>query len=122
MRNSSETKEQKNDVEWPPGSNSKSISVLFKPNSNSYFVSQYWASLNTSLTSLASLNQDLDNTWKLIPKSKPTFQKISIEIFEFRKTSSRATFFELIFSHFPGVLWNQPKPIQYNQLAPQGSE
>ena len=52
-----------------PGPNSKSISVLDKSKSKSYLVSQYWASLNTSLTSLASLNQDLDNNWKLIPKS-----------------------------------------------------
>ena len=35
---------------------------------------QYCARLKTSLTSLC---QDLDYTCKLIPKSKPTFQKIS---------------------------------------------
>ena len=58
-----------------PGPNSKSISVLGKSKSKSYLGFQYWASLNISLTSLPSLNQDLDNTWKLIPKSKPTFQK-----------------------------------------------
>ena len=63
---------------------------------------QYWASLNTSLTSLPSLNQDLDNTWKLIPKSKPTFQKNSSEIFEFRKISQRATILALLFATFLG--------------------
>ena len=87
-----------------PGSNSKPVSVLFKPNSKSYFVSQYWASLNTRLTSLASLNQDFDNTWKLIPKSKPTFQKISSENFKFKKISQRAMIFSLIFGHFLGGL------------------
>ena len=68
-------------IHKPPGPNSKSISVLFKSKSQSYFVSQYWASLNTSLTSLESPSQDLDNTWK----SKPTFQNFSSESFEFRK-------------------------------------
>ena len=68
-----------------PGPNSKSISVLGKSKSKSYLASQHWASLNRSLTSLESLNQDLDYTWKLIPKSKPTFQKISSDIFEFKK-------------------------------------
>ena len=43
-----------------PGTNSKSISVLGKSKFKSYFVSQYWASLNPSLTSLASHSQDLD--------------------------------------------------------------
>ena len=38
-----------------PGPNSKSNSVLGKSKSNTYYVSQYWASLNTSLTSLTSL-------------------------------------------------------------------
>ena len=41
-----------------PGPNSKSISVLGQSKSKSHLVSQYWASLNASLTSLASLNQD----------------------------------------------------------------
>ena len=103
-----------------PGPNSKSISVLFKPNCKSYFVSQYWASQNTSLKSLESPNQDLDNTWKLIPKSKPTFQKISSENFEVRKIWSPATFSELIYSHFTGVVSKHPKPFQYYQLAPRG--
>ena len=89
-----------------PGPNSKSISVLGKSKSKSYLGFQYWASLNTSLTSLPSLNQDLDNTWKLIPKSKPTFQKNSSEIFEFKKISQRATILALLFGHFPGVLEN----------------
>ena len=89
-----------------PGPNYKSKSVLGKSKSKSYLGFQYWASLNTSLTSLASLNQDLDNTWKLIPKSKPTFQKFSSEIFEFEKISQRATILALLFGHFPGVLEN----------------
>ena len=63
----------------------RTMSALFKPNSKSYFVSQYWASLNTSLETLASLNQDLDNTWKLIPKSEPTFQKFRVKILNFEK-------------------------------------
>ena len=54
--------------------------------------------------SLTSLCQDLDYTCKLIPKSKPTFQKISSENFEFKKFSQRATILTLFFGHFPGVL------------------
>ena len=77
--------------------------------SKSYLGFQHWASLNTSLTSLASLNQDLDNTWILIPKSKATFQKISSEIFEFKKISQRATILALLFGHFPGVLENDAR-------------
>ena len=56
--------------------------------------------------SLTSLYQDLDYTWKLIPKSKPIFQKNSSEIFEFKKISQRATILALLFGHFPGVLEN----------------
>ena len=52
---------------------------------------------------LTSLYQDLDYTCKLIPKSKPIFQKISSEIFEFKKISQRATIFALIFRHFLGT-------------------
>ena len=89
-----------------PGPNYKSKSVLGKSKSKSYLGFQYWASLNTSLTSLASLNQDLDNTWKLIPKSKPTFQKFSSEIFEFEKILQRATILALLLGQFPGVLEN----------------
>ena len=47
---------------WVCGS-MKLLSVLFKSNSKSYFVSQYSASLNTSLK---ILSQVLDNTLKLI--------------------------------------------------------
>ena len=54
--------------------------------------------------SLKSLYQDLDYTFKLIPKSKPTFQKISSENFEFKKFSQRATILAFLFGHFPGVL------------------
>ena len=53
--------------------------------------------------SLTSLYQDLDYTCKLIPKSKPIFQKISREIFKFKKISQRATIFALIFRHFLGT-------------------
>ena len=56
--------------------------------------------------SLTSLYQDLDYTCKLIPKSKPIFQKNSSEIFEFKKISQRATILALLFGHFPGVLEN----------------
>ena len=92
-------------IHWPIP-NSKSISVLGKSKSKSYFVFQYWASLKKSLTSLTSLGQDLGNTCKLIPKSNPTFQKNSSEIFEFKKISQRATILALLFGHFPGVLEN----------------
>ena len=85
------------------GANSKSISLLGKSKCKSYLASQYWASLNTNLTSLASLNQDLDFTWKLIPKSKVTFQQISSEDFEFKKISQRATIFVFIIVHFLGA-------------------
>ena len=95
-----------------PVPNYKSKSVLGKSKSKSYLGFQYWASLNTSLTSLASLNQDLDNTWKLIPRSKPTFQKFSSEIFEFEKISQRATILALLFGHFPGVLENDAGAYQ----------
>ena len=89
---------------FEPVPNSKSISVLGKSKSKYYFVFQYWASLKKSLTSLTSLGQDLGNTCKLIPKSNPTFQKNSSEIFEFKKISQRATILALFFGHFPGVL------------------
>ena len=56
--------------------------------------------------SLTSLYQDLDYTCKLIPKSKPTSQKNSCEIFKFKKISQRATILALLFGHFPGVLEN----------------
>ena len=94
------------DIFIEPVPNSKSISVLGKSKSKSYFVFQYWASLKKSLTSLTSLGQDLGNTCKLIPKSNPTFQKNSSEIFEFKKISQRATILALLFGHFPGVLEN----------------
>ena len=105
-----------------PGPNAKSISVPGKSKSMSYLGFQYRASLNTSLTSLPSLNQDLDNTWKLIPKSKPTFQKNSSEIFEFKKISQRATILALLFGHFPGVLENDAGAYQIDYwviLAPR---
>ena len=70
---------------FTPGPNSKTISVLGKSKSKSYLASQYWANLNTSLKSLASFNQDLDNTWKLIPKSKPTFQKFRVKFLNSKK-------------------------------------
>ena len=85
-----------------PGPNSKSISVLGKSKSKSYLGFQYWASLNTSLKSLPSLNQDLDTTWKLIPKSKPTFQKNSSEIFEFKKIRNVPRFWHYFLATFPG--------------------
>ena len=53
----------------------------------------------------------MDNTWKLIPKSKPTFQKILSEIFEFKKILQRATIFAFIFVHFLGAHW---KLVQTN--------
>ena len=46
----------------------------------------------------------MDNTWRLIPKSKPTFQKISSENFKFKKKSQHATILAILFGHFPGVL------------------
>ena len=45
-----------------PGSNSKFVSALFKSKSKSYLVSQYGASLITSLTSVTSFSNELDNT------------------------------------------------------------
>ena len=53
-----------------PGPNSKSISVPAKPKLKTYCVLQYWASLNTWLTSLANLSQELVISWKFIPYSK----------------------------------------------------
>ena len=85
-----------------PVPNYKSKSVLGKSKSKSHFVFECWASLKTSLTSLTSLDQYLDHTCKLIPKSKPTFQKTSSENFEFKKMSQKATIFALIFRHFLG--------------------
>ena len=85
--------------------NSKSISVLGRSKSKSYFVYQYWACLKKVLKVwLASLGQDLGNTCRLIPKSKPTFRKISSENCEFKKILQRATILALLFGHFPGVL------------------
>ena len=77
---------------------------------------QYWASLNPSRISFFNTGQVLKQVWqvlaktwvsntcKLIPKSKPAFQKISSENFEFHEIFQRATIFALIFGHFPGVL------------------
>ena len=45
----------------------------------SFFVFQYWAILIKNLTSMTCLDKDLDNTRKLIPKSKTTAQKIWTE-------------------------------------------
>ena len=56
--------------------------------------------------SLTSLCQDFDYTCKLIPKSKPTFQKISEWKFRIQKISQRATILALLFGHFPGVQKN----------------
>ena len=54
---------------------------------NPFTFFEFWASLNARLKSLTSLDQDLCNTCRLIPKSKPTFQNFSIEKFEFLKFS-----------------------------------
>ena len=72
-----------------------------------------------SLTSLTSLGQDWGNTCKLIPKSKPTFQKNSSEYFEFKKISQRAKILALRFRHFPGVLKNDAVGIPNCLLAPR---
>ena len=61
--------------------NSKSISVLGKSEYKSYIAFQYGASPITSITSLAILSPDLDNTWKLIPKSKQTFKNFRVKFF-----------------------------------------
>ena len=68
-----------------PGPNSKSISVLGKSKSESCFVLQYWTSLKTSLTTLASLSPDLGNTWKLIPGLNQFFEIFRIKISNFDK-------------------------------------
>ena len=85
-----------------PVPNYKSKSVLGKSKSKCYFVFQYWASLKKSLTSLTSLGQDLGNTCKLIPKSNPTFQKNSSEIFEFKKFRNVPRFRHYFLATFPG--------------------
>ena len=101
-----------------PGLNCKSRSVMGTSNCKSTSIYQYCARQIASLqayistahvklqvykhisvlctsknksASLTSLCQDLEYACKLIPKSKPTFQKLKSENFEFKKFSQRAT-------------------------------
>ena len=67
---------------WIAVPNSKSISVLDKSKSRFYSVFQYWAGLKTSLTSLTSLDQDLGNIRKFVPKFFPLLLKLSLPIFD----------------------------------------
>ena len=56
---------------------------LGKSKCKSLALFQNWAIVNTNFTSLKSLGQDGGNICKLIPKSKPTYQKIRVK--DFRK-------------------------------------